>query len=375
MSKLINNKVFISGMFRSGTTLVARMLASHSEVACASDPFLPLYKHIRNKIIGRDIKDESPLQDYYFDSNSIETYKVLKNIRIAEINVSSNDLEYIKHKIKEYTKPFSPRIAESVDKLKGSTVDNIVECGMNLVGEVYGGEDSSLIATKEVWANEFGSILIQNGLVNKVIHIVRDPRAVIASNIASGQVYPLIFTLRQWRKLAGIAIMNQDNKNHKIIRYEDIMNDKKKASEEICKYIGVDFDVNMVREETYRDGDGQPWKRNTSYRNKKMTKITGTDDWKNVLSLVQKQYIEKYAGREMSIFGYKKELECYPSTIGYDEKDIRYANWINKYADYNWIFEEQKEKKRLEYMSATNLNSEEIDLNFIDKEIYERVKN
>ena len=54
--------------------------------------------------------------------------------------------------------------------------------------------------------------------------------------------------------------------------------------------------------------------------------------------------IEKYAGREMSIFGYKKELECYPSTIGYDEKDIRYANWINKYADYNWIFEEQKEK-------------------------------
>ena len=53
MSRLINNKVFISGMFRSGTTLVARMLASHSEVVCASDPFLPLYKHIRNKVIGR----------------------------------------------------------------------------------------------------------------------------------------------------------------------------------------------------------------------------------------------------------------------------------------------------------------------------------
>ena len=50
------------------------------------------------------MKDESPLQDYYFDSNSIETYKGLKKIRIAEINVSSKDLEYIKHEIRKYTK-------------------------------------------------------------------------------------------------------------------------------------------------------------------------------------------------------------------------------------------------------------------------------
>ena len=135
---------------------------------------------------------------------------------------------------------------------------------------------------------------------------------------------------------------------------------KKKASEEICKFMGVDFDVNMVRKKLIEMEMANLGRRNTSYRNKKMTKITGTDDWKSVLSLVQKQYIEKYAGREMSIFGYKKELECYPSTIGYDEKDIRYANWINKYTDYNWIFEEQKEKKRLEYMSATNLKKKKL---------------
>ena len=40
---------FITGMFRSGTTLVSRMFHSHPEIACASDPFAPVFKMFRNQ--------------------------------------------------------------------------------------------------------------------------------------------------------------------------------------------------------------------------------------------------------------------------------------------------------------------------------------
>ena len=67
---------FITGMFRSGTTLISRMFQSLPEIACASDPYVPLFKEFRNvsdkienlKWFLQDL--ELPHDDYYYyDSN------------------------------------------------------------------------------------------------------------------------------------------------------------------------------------------------------------------------------------------------------------------------------------------------------------------
>ena len=44
------NKYFISGMFRSGTTMIARMLHANPNIVCASDPFAPIFKSFRNNV-------------------------------------------------------------------------------------------------------------------------------------------------------------------------------------------------------------------------------------------------------------------------------------------------------------------------------------
>ena len=65
----MNGNFLVSGMFRSGTTMFARMLHANPNIVCASDPFAPLFKSYRNTIAQDMIQDfdiQSPLNDYYF---------------------------------------------------------------------------------------------------------------------------------------------------------------------------------------------------------------------------------------------------------------------------------------------------------------------
>src|SRR5258708_21309211 len=65
--------LFVFGIARSGTNLLARMLDAHPAIEIALDPFMPLFKVIRNASIAHDTPDELrpgfdptlPFQDGY----------------------------------------------------------------------------------------------------------------------------------------------------------------------------------------------------------------------------------------------------------------------------------------------------------------------
>ena len=61
--------LFVTGMFRSGTTLLARSLGAHPKIISASDPYFEFFKHIRNIFYGNifaKLHDpKSPLDDNF----------------------------------------------------------------------------------------------------------------------------------------------------------------------------------------------------------------------------------------------------------------------------------------------------------------------
>ena len=67
--------LFIFGLARSGTNLLARMLDRHPDVTVALDPYLPLFRSLRNALVASRAAKEvrqrfsssAPFQDYYFD--------------------------------------------------------------------------------------------------------------------------------------------------------------------------------------------------------------------------------------------------------------------------------------------------------------------
>ena len=206
MTKL---NLFVSGMFRSGTTLLARMLNAHPLICLASDPFAPIFKFFRNEIaiqsFGSSFDPDSPLDDYYFHKDkqilSDKIYNTPLNLCLKCYNI-----EQIRDRIINHCRPFSPQIIPYINDLCGASYEDVLKSGMNLVERVYGKGLSNVIGIKEVWTNEFVHHFLDTFENAKSILIIRDPRAVVASNYATSKNrYPFLFLCRQWRKLAELS--------------------------------------------------------------------------------------------------------------------------------------------------------------------------
>ena len=58
-------KIFITGMFRSGTTFIAKTLNSHKNFTVSSDAFFSAFKFLRNDFLN--IKNyHEPFDDYLY---------------------------------------------------------------------------------------------------------------------------------------------------------------------------------------------------------------------------------------------------------------------------------------------------------------------
>ena len=158
-------KLFVTGMFRSGTTLVARMLNVHKNIAFASDPFAPFFKFFRNQIqsISRSAKfdESSPLSDYYFSKSELKLFNSIQNSNF-DISLSTTDCLKLIKKIEDHIIPYSPKLISSLPLLDSRSYSKFLKKGMSLVDKVYGDEYSKVIGIKEVWTNEFSPLFIKS---------------------------------------------------------------------------------------------------------------------------------------------------------------------------------------------------------------------
>ena len=222
--------VFISGMFRSGTTLMARMLSAHPEIAVASDPSLPLFKFFRSylyKKVGIEIPYNYPLEDYYFSRKYLDYLDILTHANLSEY-IEEGHLPLLKEEIKKYSEPYAPRVVDKLDYLLGTTFAELLVSLLDIIHDVYMsmGKTPKVVGIKEVWANEF-ILPLHNTYDNFLfIEIVRDPRAVSASKNVQDDKYPWLFLARQWRKLATFTLFHLrklPREKHLLIKYEDLI--------------------------------------------------------------------------------------------------------------------------------------------------------
>ena len=166
------------------------------------------------------------------------------NLERCPVHFSSQEVLKLRHRIKKHCKPYSPKIITYLDELQGRTYEQLFDSGIKIVKKTYGKSDNSIIGFKEVWVNEFSSHFIKLNSGNKVIHVIRDPRSVVASNFASGERYPLLFLIRQWRKLAEMSLLKNDNSL--IVKFEDLLQNPEKITKNICNFLGVEHHTDMV---------------------------------------------------------------------------------------------------------------------------------
>jgi hypothetical protein len=264
---------FVIGLARSGTNLVARMLDRHPKASVALDPFMPVFRSLRDAIV-RESADKRlqrrytprlPFQDYYFDSLAPA---LLDSVLAAnlDMNVGASELEFLRNACAERAALESPSLAMHMEKLSGQTYAGLFDSMIALLADQN--PEAQWVGCKEVWIEDFVPVLARALPNSRFIAIERDPRAIIASLLALSQASPSQFAhipsyARHWRK--GIALNRRYQRDADItgrfhlVNYESVVADAEGNAHALCNFLGLDFWPGM----TNLSEDG--WTGNSGY--------------------------------------------------------------------------------------------------------------
>ena len=195
-------------MPRSGTNLARRLIGSHSLIAIPPAEF----QFFKNLSKGKSVR------------------QIFNNERLADWKVDFSDLyeedpqnAYITA-LQRYTKK---------------------------VGKYIPGEKSPLnefyLEIIESWLNDFEL---------KFVHLLRNPIDVIASykhnsfrkNIQDNNLEWISAVAENWRRSASIGLARSLLKpnQHKVIKFENLTNDTENESNNLCKFLGVEFEKDRM---------------------------------------------------------------------------------------------------------------------------------
>jgi len=372
--------LFISGMFRSGTTLLGRLLNAHREIGIATDPYLYFFKSFRNKIAKIHkikVDPDEPLNDYYFSIEQLTLFNEIQNTSF-DIAFNSSNIDKFRKEIYSGGINYSPLIMPHLDEITGKTYKELFNSMLGLLSKHYGDDDHKIIGFKEVWTDEFIAPMARTFPESKFIQIIRDPRAVCASKKASSRAYPWLFLARQWRKLAALAWSYQQrnwdfSQRVLLVKYENLIRNPKKIAKNICKFLEIDFDQQMTNPRNFVDGRGEKWLQNTSFGNGKREFDTDSiNKWQDTLTDYEIGYIESLCGPEMKLHGYEPQEdikkispEFILSPPKVFNKDL--ANWIKRYVQndsVNVSLQTAQEQIRYELLNYKDTQS-------VDKQLIE----
>lgn len=256
--------IFIVGVGRSGTSLLQGMLNSHKEISFPPETHFIRSYISRNKIL-EDVKE-----------------KLLNDKDLLKLNI-----------------PLEIVFSESTN-LNNFYIKLLIRYMRKQNKKIVGDKDPKNIEYLKLIHSIFPNAII--------IHIYRDPRAVIASRMKAKWSLDKPF----WQHL--LAYKSQLNYGRNIgkelftnyieIKYENLVQDPVYELEYLCKSINLEFDNNMI--EFYRSASDIVQGNELSWKNNLFNPLMkdNIDKWKKVLSKNQKTLIEYVLEKEMNLLGY-----------------------------------------------------------------------
>lgn len=385
--------LFVTGMFRSGTTLMAKVFDAHSKVAFTSDPYRPFFNDLRDTIASnhqllKEVPPHFPLSDYFCHDEERQLFQLIQNSDF-DIPIAEGHLPKLKEIMARRGEEFSLFTSQRMNEIEGSTYKELYVSMMKLIQSCYGRDKNvELIGSKEVWSTEFTPALLKSFPESKAILVVRDPRAVFSSRNSAGEKYPWLWMVRQWRKLSMLAWYYTNNEKYKsstlLVKYEDLVSQPEAMARRMCDFLNIEFDEAMLDGTQYKDGDGSNWKQNSTYGTGTHINKNFADKWKSKLTPDEVRLIETLCYPEMKQMGYEftqKDVEKFSYEVEFNPIEIpkeELAGWIQPHSLYGkaaHLNEMAKERMRDEllHMSATDLahvKPEVIQSFFLNEEIF-----
>ncbi|HWH14816.1 MAG TPA: sulfotransferase [Miltoncostaeaceae bacterium] len=311
--------LLVTGPARSGTTLVARLLSAHDQVDMAVDPLLPLVRAARN-VLTRDTPmppaPSAPLQDCYGSSERAAWFRAMLDGDLR-VPLAAGALDEVRPAIARRCAYESPDLVDLAEGLRGESVAEALEIFLVGVKQRRGSSDDALVGLKEVWAADLVPAFLRAFPGARAVLVRRDPRAVLASNLAMarqdpGQVAHPLSVLRHWRKqeavCAWLACRPDLGERAFVMSYENLLADPHAVLAELCAFLGIEADVGMTDPRRVRDAEGKEFVANTSFEAPGAGLVPElANRWRTALPPARGELTEFICGAEMIAAGYACE--------------------------------------------------------------------
>lgn len=163
--------------------------------------------------------------------------------------------------------------------------------------------ESTLIGDKTPFLNYYLAYVNAIFPKGKVIYLIRDPRAVVASYLNSNLNYTLEQAIQRWE--TSIHIYNRQRRKFGSrileVKYEDLVQNPEVMMEKIIRFLGGNMNVQSNNEIQHLLGDSDVG----HYQNiKKPITSESVEKWRTTLSKDQIDQIESRLGKKMKKLGY-----------------------------------------------------------------------
>lgn len=297
--------VFVVGCFRSGTTLLSKILDSSDEISFirVETKFLggllrPGFRHFIRKFgdLSQDVNVRRLLQSIYSDAgnNKRGSYRWLRS------HVSQDN--------------FLRRLLQS-DRSECS----IFKIMLGLHAAIYC-TDKPILGEKTPSHIFHVSTLLEWFQKAKVIHIIRDPRAVLVSQLNRKRGYvikryenslmkylnPLFVFLEVihvtavWLRGASLHFKYEElyPQNYYLVRYEDLIRKPENTVRQLCDYLGITFSQEMLKQNTIGSSFTDKYKGEDGFD------VQAINRWKAHIKLWMRMWIQLFAWKYLKKFGY-----------------------------------------------------------------------
>ncbi|MEE3370457.1 MAG: sulfotransferase [Planctomycetota bacterium] len=297
----------VTGCYRSGTTLLEKLLHSHPVICIGSQPFPVSYFFAKQAFLdSRRLRRRYPLGHLFCDAayTAAELDAFLESLQIRQ-----RDIDEIFQRLSDYRLGhWTPEVLSFQQELSPGLFPNFYRQLHERLAALLGGQQALYCGSKEVLCEEFIPFVLARG--GKVVLSVRDPRDMIASldygsrDNQTGDHRPLLFSLRAWRKSVAILLGCRDAPNFSWVRYEDVAQDPQHALNRLrCSWGVPDADHPLAASITGQDG--KRWSGNSSFEDAVGITTASVGRFHRVLSPETLRYIEACCGPEMRVLGYE----------------------------------------------------------------------
>lgn len=317
--------LFLTGVARSGTNLVGRMLCAHPEAMVAIDAYLPLFRSFRNALFrkredhpgGNSFDPESPLRDFYFEDGQTED---LDFICQGDLDLPFDGQEWPKllERLVSRASDDASDLLPYLGELGGAkSYRDLFDGALEIIAKARSAHDRAWIGPKDVWVIDFLPALARSFPEAKFVVIFRDPRAVVGSNQpakGTSQFGHPISYARHWRKNVSMTVQYRTDPALSsricVVFYEAVLQDPQGEASRLCEFLDLPFDPAMVDPTAFKDFTrGGVWAGNSSFENRPEIDRGRADRWRRVLEPEIAGMVDLVCGPEMRFAGYEPDRD------------------------------------------------------------------